>query len=161
MKTKGHIKQYIDKITCWLQENGFEPEVVQQVMRVVISGHAGYTNPVLIFDKDAIRINLYHRVSVSGPRERDRLSKQFETLNIRDASYAYGIGLHDKLLYADLLDVSQTDANNDARLDAFCHRAFIAAPRMLDDIAAEVGSTRSACYSVSLPVGPRQNRDAQ
>ena len=144
MKTNGHIKQYIDKITCWLQEKGFEPEVVQQVMRVVIPGHTGYTNPVLIFDKDTILINLYHSVSISDPRKQDSLCKQFEKLNIRDASYTYGMGLYDKLLYADLLDISQTDADNDARLDEFCQRAFITAPQMLDNIAASAGRSHAS-----------------
>ena len=141
MKPNAHIKQYIKKITCWLGQRGFEPEVVQQVMRVVIPRRSGYTNPVLLFDKDKIRINLYHSLSISGSREQNKLLEQLEPLNIQDASYAYGIGLYDKLLYADLLPISGSNADTDNRLDEFCQRAFITAPQMLDNLIASTIET--------------------
>ena len=87
MRTNARIKQYIDKITHWLEQRGFQPEVVHQVMRVVIPRRGGYTNPVLLFDKDKIQINLYHSMSINGSRKQEKLLEQLEMLNVQDASY--------------------------------------------------------------------------
>ena len=136
MKSNAHIKQYIDKITHWLKDNGFEPEVYRKIMRVIIDKSNGYTNPFLIFDRDSILVNVAHSKPISS-RNREQLSKQLVQLNVEGVSYAYGLDKFDKgLMYADQLDISQTDAESDKRLDEFCQRAFITVPQILDDITA-------------------------
>ena len=136
MKTDAHIKQYIGKIARWLDENGFEPEVVHQVIRVVIANHNGYTNPLLMFDKGSILVNVVHSKPIPH-KNREQLTGQLEQLNIEGVSYAYGFDKYDRaLMYADLLDISDSDADSDKRLDEFCRRAFITVPQILDDITA-------------------------
>jgi len=136
MKPNAHIGQYINKITHWLEQREFKPEVVHQIMRVVIANHNGYTNPLLIFDEDRILVKVVHSNPIPG-KYREQLNKQLEQLNIEGVSYAYGFDKYDRsLMYADMLDISGSDADSDERIDDFCQRAFIAAPRLLDEITA-------------------------
>jgi len=136
MKPNAHIKQYIGKITCWLQDKGFDPEVYSEIMRVIIDKGNGYANPLLIFDGDRILVNVVHSNPILG-KYREQLNKQLEQLNIEGASYAYGFDKYDRsLMYADLLDISDSDADTDDRIEEFCQRAFIIAPQILDDITA-------------------------
>jgi len=141
MESNAHIEQYIDKISNWLKQRAFKPEVVRQIMRVVIDKGNGYANPLLIFDKDSILANVVHSKPIPY-KNREQLAGQLEQLNIEGVSYAYGFDKYDRsLMYADLLDISDSDADTDDRIDDFCQRAFIIAPRLLDEIAASIGST--------------------
>ena len=141
MKPNAHIEQYINKIENWLEQREFKPEVVRQIMRVIIDKGNGYTNPLLIFDKDSILVNVVHSNPIPH-KNREQLAGQLEQLNIEGVSYAYGFDKYDRsLMYADLLDISDSDADTDDRIDDFCQRAFIIAPRLLDEIAASIGST--------------------
>ena len=141
MRTNAHIKQYINKITLWLEQKGFQPEVVQHVMRVVIVKSNGYTNPLLMFDKESILVNIVHSRPIPY-KYRGQLTEQLEQLNIEGVSYAYGFDKYDRaLMYADLLPISGSNADSDNRLDEFCQRAFIVAPQMLDDLVASTIET--------------------
>jgi len=136
MKPNAHIEQYINKIENWLEQREFKPEVVRQIMRVIIDKGNGYTNPLLIFDKDSILVNVVHSNPIPH-KNREQLAGQLEQLNIEGVSYAYGFDKYDRsLMYADLLDISDSDADTDDRIEEFCQRAFIAAPRLLDEITA-------------------------
>ena len=111
------------------------------MMRVVIIKGNGYTNPLLMFDGDSILVNITHSKPIPY-KNRGRLTEQLSQLNIEGVSYAYGFDKYDRtLMYADLLDISQTDAESDKRLDEFCQRAFIIAPQMLDNLVGSVVET--------------------
>ena len=141
MRSNAHIKHYIDKITCWIEQRGFEPEVVHQVMRVVIVKSNEYTNPLLMFDRDGILVNVTHSKPIPH-KKRGRLTEQLKQLNIEGVSYAYGFDKFDKaLMYADQLDIFGSDAYTDERLDEFCQRAFIIAPQTLDNLVGSVVET--------------------
>ena len=141
MNSNTHMRQYIEKITCWLEQKDFKPEVSDCVIRVIICKDNGYANPLLIFDKDSIFINIVHSKPISR-KNRERLSEQFALLNIEGVSYAYGFDKFDKaLMYADLLPISGCDADSDERLDEFCQQAFIIAPQILDDITVSIGES--------------------
>ena len=149
MKPNAHIKQYIERVARWLEQHGFEPEVVHQVMRVVIVKRNGYTNPLLIFDKDSILVNVVHSNPIPH-KNRGQLSEQLKQLNVEGVSYAYGFDKYDKaVMYADQLDISDSDAGSDERIDDFCRRAFINAPQMLDNLVASTIETPAITNCIS------------